>query len=113
MTDEYVAAIVVIGGKEDNGLTDATVRKMREAPAMVHSRHPNAKIMLCVNGYDDDPRELYDIPEAADYVRRFAAASGLHDWTTPLFQALDEQTIGMLVLCDAIDKPHPYEVSRP
>ena len=110
MTDDpYALVIVAFGGK--GHLDDATLRHMSGAPAMVHARHPGASIELTMDGYDDDPRSLWDIPEAAAYVRRYAKAAKLTDWRSSLFQALEETTKGMLIACDAIDKPHPYTLN--
>lgn len=106
----YDTAIIQIGGK--GSLTDKTLRKMAPAVRKILAHSPGAEVMLSIDGYDDDPRELYEIPETRDYLRRYARASGLHDWTGPLFQALDESTKGLLIAADAIDKPHPYRTEK-
>lgn len=105
------AVFLGIGGK--GHLDDATLRKMQDAPRMVHAAHPNAEITLFIDGYDNDPRELWQIEEVVQYIRRFARASGLHDWKGELFLVLDSVSKGLLIACDAIDKPHPYKVELP
>ena len=41
---------------------------------------PRCKVwMFAVGGYDDDPREIYEIPEAVNYVQAWARAVGLDD----------------------------------
>src|SRR5690242_12312506 len=107
-SDQYDTVIVGIGGKGQ--FSDATLRRMRDAPRQMLRHNPHAELALFVSGYDDDPRSLWHIPEAADYIRRFAKASGLHDWTGSLFKALHEHSKGLLIACDAIDKPHPFGV---
>lgn len=109
MADELNIVVIEIGGK--NHLSEGILRKMALGPAMTHARYPEAKIALSIGGYDDDPRELWQIPEAVEYIRRFTAQAGLRDWHSSLFRALDELTIGLLVMCDAVDKPHPYVVA--
>jgi hypothetical protein len=37
------------------------------------TRNPTAPITLSIYGYDNDPRELWDIPEATLYIRIFGA----------------------------------------
>lgn len=108
MSEDYDTVMLCIGGKGHMGAEE--LRDMARAVAMVHESYPCAPIMLTVDGYDDDPRSLWDIPEAAQYVRRFAMASGLHNWRGPLFAALDDPSRALLIACGAIDEPHPYEV---
>lgn len=109
MTDAYDDAVIGIGGR--GYFTEATLRKMKDAPRLVLQQSPRVEITLMIDGYDDDPRELWQIPEAVDYVRRYAKASGLHDWTGRLFRALHEHSKGLLIACDAIDKPHPFRIA--
>jgi hypothetical protein len=110
MPDPDPALVVVAFGGRGH-LDAATLRQMQGAPAMAHARYPKATLLLSVDGYDDDPRSLWDIPEAAAFVRRFAKAAGLRDWRGSLFQALDETSRGLLIACDAIDKPHPFTLN--
>jgi hypothetical protein len=42
-------------------------------------RYPKAIFYLNLIGYDQDPREIWEIVDAARYVRRFARAAGLDD----------------------------------
>jgi hypothetical protein len=37
--------------------------------------HYRSQMSLAVDGYDDDPRELVDIPEVSDLLRRLEVAS--------------------------------------
>ena len=107
--NEYDTIVIGIGGKGQFG--DQTLRQMRDAPRQLLQHNPKAEICLWIDGYDDDPRELWNIPEAADYIRRYAKASGLHDWTSRLFRALHEHSKGLLIACDAIDQPHPFALT--
>lgn len=107
-SEDYDVAMICIGGKGHMG--EEELRSMALAVSAVHREHPDAPITLVLDGYDDDPRSLWDIQEAADYVRRYAMASGLHNWRGALFQALDEETKALLIACRAVDEPHPYEL---
>lgn len=106
---EYAVAVIEFGGKDH--LTDQILQEMCGAPAMVHAHYPQALIMLAIRGYDNDPRSLWDIPEVASYIRRFAREAKLTDWRSPLFQALEETSRGLLIACDAINKPHPFTLN--
>lgn len=108
MADKYGLVVIEFGGK--GHLDDRVLLEMAGAPAMVHARYPNAPILLSLSGYDNDTRSIWQIPEAAAYVRRYAQAAKLTDWHSPLFQALEESTRGLLIACDAIDKPHPFVI---
>ena len=44
--------------------------------------YPNAMFYLNLLGYDEDPREVWEISDAARYVRWFARFSGLDDFDT-------------------------------
>jgi hypothetical protein len=53
--------------------------------------------MLVIGGYDDDPRGLWDIPEAREYIQRFV----IRAWArrTALRWNLDDQTKALLARC--------------
>ena len=46
------------------------------------ARYPKAIFHLQLIGYDQDPREIWEIVDAARYVRQFARAGGLDDIET-------------------------------
>jgi len=105
MTGHHNLVCIEIGdGVQDEGW----LRDMARAPAEAHASLPRATIVLLLSGYDDDQRSIWEIPEAADYVRRFAKLSGLNDWRTSVFGQLSEETKFLLIMCDALDKPHPF-----
>lgn len=108
-SNDFGLVMIEIGGK--GHLDEHTLLEMASAPAMAHAQYPAAPILLSLSGYDQDPRSIWDIPEAADYVRAYARAAGLCDWRSSLFKALDETTAGLLIACDAINKPHPFTVN--
>jgi hypothetical protein len=61
-------------------------------------KYPNAQFHLNLMGYDEDPRELWDIVEAARYIRQWAKFAGLHspeDVKVPLWFC----GMGLLAAC--------------
>jgi hypothetical protein len=45
-------------------------------------RYPKAHFVVSLFGYDDDPREVWEFPEARRYVRQWARFAGLDDPVT-------------------------------
>ena len=56
----------------------------------------NTAIMLHFAGYDDDPRELWQIPDVCDFVQRFCAKTKAHEHS-----ALEPMSKGLLLACGA------------
>lgn len=44
---------------------------------VMRARHPQAIVYPTVVGYDEDPRELWEIPEVVRYVQQFAELAGI------------------------------------
>jgi hypothetical protein len=107
MNTSWGPVVICIGGKRYLGA--GTLRSMKGVPSMVLRDQPKATLRLTIDGYNGHP---WEIPEVADYIRRYAAAAGLRDWTGRLFKALDESSRALLIACDAIDKPHPFEAAK-
>ena len=90
--------ILIIGAKDD--LTEFRARKA--AAEWKHSAASKQieRLMICVDGYDDDSRELWMIPEVCAYVCDFARYAGI-----TLEQAIkfipDECGAGLLAACGA------------
>ena len=63
------------------GMRDELTKKEADRLAMAwretSMRFPNSGFYLQIAGYDNDPRELWEFPEVARYVRRFARTAGL------------------------------------
>ncbi len=96
------------GRLSDADATD-TAAQFREAAAL----HPGARLVLHLDGYDDDPRELWHIPEAGAFVRRWAELAGLSDWRAPMVRRLHEHTLALFVLCEVFEPDHPFRLDWP
>jgi len=74
----------------------------RAAMEFVASRNltSHAEHMLAVGGYDEDPRALWDIPEAAAFVKEFVGWVALIDRNRPLLDwKLDQASMGLVAMC--------------
>ena len=57
---------------------------------------PSTAIVIHLGGYDDDPRELWNIPEARDFIRRFCEKTQAHK-----HPALEPMSRNLLFACGA------------
>ena len=81
---------------------------VRDAVRMWHEvrrKYPDSLININLLGYDDDPREIGDIPEAARFFRRWAKLVWIR---TPeqaeAAQSLEPFSIGTLAACGAFGR---------
>ncbi len=79
MPDEYDAILIVIGGRGYLSRAEA-IERAREVKVIIDT-YPLATYSLHLDGYDDDPRELWDVLEAARFIAWFAVA--LHSLGVP------------------------------
>jgi hypothetical protein len=75
MADDLAAIFLVIGHRLM--LTTRDAHKAAVAFRLARSRHPAAEIYFGIDGYDDDPRPLWHIPEVPSYVAEWARLSGI------------------------------------
>jgi hypothetical protein len=64
-----------------------------------HLCHPHAILTLAIGGFDDDPREVCDIPEAKAFYAGLAAALAEYPCAESLTKALDLASTAVLALC--------------
>jgi hypothetical protein len=64
-------------------------------------RFPKAAFYICLLGYDEDPREIPEIPEAAKYVRKWAHYAGLTDLDTAAGSPIGMAGAAFLAACGA------------
>ena len=111
-SDDYDVIFLEIGCKGRLAAFDCLIAATAFRLARV--RYPSAKIGFCLGGYDDDPRELYDIAETRDYIRQWAHAAGLADWreaATVRWQP--PECLGILQLCGVFADDSPIFVNTP
>lgn len=70
----------------------------------VRRRCPDSPIYISLLGYDDDPREIGDIPEAARFFRRWAKLVRIRTPEQAEAQHLDFISIGTLAACGAFGR---------
>jgi hypothetical protein len=69
---------------------------------------PSTAIVLHLGGYDQDPRELWQIPEARDFIRRFGEKTEAHK-----HPALDPNSRNLLLLCGVEPDLHVEAIMIP
>jgi len=99
--------VLVIGERGD--LTPERLRAAAKAFVLAFHAYPVACFVIVLDGFDDDIREVWEIPEAREAFRVFAhyVANGLpgttiHDWR------LDPVYLGVLAMCLGIGVAKPY-----
>jgi hypothetical protein len=75
-------------------------------------RYPNACYVLSIAGYDDDPRNLWEIEEAARYVRRWSRLAGLNS-LDDADRYLQEHFVALLAACGAFGDDVKSQVQLP
>jgi hypothetical protein len=93
-------------------LTRAEARRSAVAFRKLVKKHPGACIALAIAGYDRDPREIDEIPEAAQHYRRFAAFAGVDTLAAAIESPLHRDSIGVLGACSALRDFDPDNVVR-
>lgn len=94
-------AMHVIGARGD--LSPALARRSAEDFVKARALLPSAQHLISVSGYDEDPRELWDLPEARAFVGAFYArvaqllpGKHLRDWH------LDGPSLAMVAVCAGV-----------
>lgn len=107
---EYDAVFMEIGGRDYLTRNDAV--KSATAFRLARRRYPKATIAFSISGYDDDPRDLADIPEVAEYMRIWAPLAGLSDWRVAIEVPWEEGMgcLALLQLCSVFAEDSPIRV---
>jgi hypothetical protein len=94
-------------------LTKRLAKEMGRAFRQLRERQPTTPIGLLVDGYNDDPRDLWEVPEVCRYVQWWARFAGLSDWriaeTIPWHS---DDDLALLARCGAFGDDHPF-IIRP
>lgn len=113
LIDDYALIALEIGCKGD--LTTDNAIKWGKAFHLARVRHPTSPIAFCIGGYDDDPREIYNIPEVARYIRIFAMAANLTDWRDAIKIPWEPSyaSLAVLQMCGVFASDSPIKVNVP
>ena len=77
---DHVLMPIMIG--ERGSLSKAGARTAARTWRELTTRYPKGMFVICLLGYDQDPREIWEIPEACGYVRWWATYAGMDDIET-------------------------------
>jgi hypothetical protein len=92
-------------------LKRSTAREAANAYRKTVAQYPKAIIYVTITGYDSDPREIWDIPEARDHIRYWAQYLGLTHSSDELAAPLVESTsLGTLAKCGVFNDIDPDTV---
>jgi hypothetical protein len=100
--DEVALVAIEIGVRGD--LTLGAVAQSVMAFALAQKRYPEAEFALVIGGYDDDPREVWDIPEAKHFFRVFLGAAKRMIPGTMFDWRFDTTTQGVVAMCLGIGR---------
>jgi hypothetical protein len=100
---------IEIGSRGD--LTPDRAQAAAEFFRKVVARVGPGRIYIHIAGYDEDPRELWDIYEAADYVRLFSRLAGVCADRIPI--ALHDLSIACFAACGAFGEAGKAAVNPP
>jgi hypothetical protein len=101
MSGDLEFAFIEIGHK--GALTIDNAVRAAGAIVKVHLTSPEAVITAMIGGYDNDPRELWDIPEPRDYVKAVAGIMVQRGFTFQDF-TLHDDTVACFALCCGVGK---------
>lgn len=104
---DAIICTICEGGRTSDELADQAGRWL----ATVAAKEPHGPLVLRMEGFDDDPRSLWDIPEAKSYLLRCVRAAGLTDWRSPLTRRMSRGSLVLLAMCGALGEDSPYVVT--
>lgn len=94
-----VAVLCLTRGEVEAGLVGSAVERLMELtdnPELV-TRY-EARLLLVIEGYEDDPRELWQVPEACRFIRQVT-----EQWPYWTWFAMPEGGVPSLVMCLLVD----------
>jgi hypothetical protein len=91
-------AVVVQIGDLKTGLGVATAREVAESMSELFRLHPHSSFHFVMFGYDNDVRDIWYIPEAAEYVRLVFELVGLTA-DHPMIPRIQPMARGFLSCC--------------
>jgi hypothetical protein len=95
---------------ERGNLTRTAAKLAARTFREIAASQPLAALYPSIHGYDDDPRALWDIPEACSYLRRWAKVAGLNTFGDAEALRIDANVLGLLAKCGAFEDVDPDTV---
>jgi len=74
---EEVAILLIIGTRDD--LSPESAKAAAQKWRDIRRQYLNVSVYVSLAGYDDDPREIWEIASAAEYVRQWARFAGIEN----------------------------------
>jgi hypothetical protein len=91
-------------------LTRQAARSAAKAFRKIAAKGPKALVHIMIAGYDDDPREIADIPEAREYVCRWARFAAIDSIAAAQASPLNDDSVGVLAACGCFPEVDPDDV---
>lgn len=92
-------------------LTRGAARHAADAWRSMLVEYPTANVCPQIAGFDDDSRELWEIPEARDYICDWARFADLDHSAAVVTSPLDQHALAFLAKCGAIADVDPNDVT--
>ena len=86
------------------GLTAEAAERTAAKWSLVLLHTPKSEHSIMIGGYDEDPRQLWEIPEVCDYMRRFASIVCAVTRRPITKWNLDHSSLAMMALCCGVGK---------
>lgn len=109
--DNAAALVMELGGRGHFWAADV-VRASEALLAAIARLGAEQTLVLTIGGYDDDPRELYQVPDVIQFLRRVMKHAGITHWSHPAVRMLNEESLALLLQCGVFGKDHPWRVRQ-
>lgn len=103
------ALVIELGGRGHFGASDV-VRASEALHSAIGKLTERQTLILTIGGYDQDPRELWQVPKVVQFVRRVLKHAGVTHWSHPAVAMLNEETLALLVQCGVFGSDHPWTI---
>jgi hypothetical protein len=103
MTKKQVDVIWMMIGMRDQFSEDAA-KGMAKVWREAITQHPHSTFCLTIDGYDDDPKEIWEFEDARLYVQQWTRFAGVDDPETAQRYCTLE-TLGFLAACGVFGEP--------
>lgn len=107
------AALVVVElGTKGEFWASRVVRASEAMLTAIGRLQPQQTLALTIGGYEQDPRELPDVPDVVRFLRRVMKHADITSPNHPMVRMLNEETLALLLQCGVFGRDHPWTVQR-